>query len=333
MKVKLQKLAELSACHIALIGVFALIIMALLPLFITSRYILRVITLSMLYVVLSLSLNLLIGYLGQMSMGHAAFWGVGAYAGAILSTRFSASIWAELAAAILVSALLGLLLGLPVMKLKGYYLTIVTMGFCEILRLVELNSMSITRGPLGITGIKGFRIFGLSVNSPRGYYYVFLFLVVFTVFILHRFSVSRLGLAVKAIRENELAAQAMGIHVFACKLAVFSLSAAIAGVAGVFYAHYQTMVMPSQFTTGVSMQIVTMTIFGGLGNIAGSILGAFSLTFLPELLRGLDQYRQLFYGILIVLMMLVKPNGLLGSLDFAYIRQRHALKERKEDHA
>lgn len=327
-----KKIIEFSACHILWIAAGAALLMALLPLWITSRYVLRVITLSMLYVVLSMSLNLLIGYLGQMSMGHAAFWGIGAYSGAILSTRFSAPIWAELAVAIVLSAFSGLLLALPVMQLKGYYLTIVTMGFCEILRLIELNSMSLTRGPLGITGIKGFRIFGITVNSPRGYYYVFLILVILTAFVLLRFSHSRLGLAVKAIRENELAAQAMGIHVFACKLAVFSLSAVIAGIAGVFYAHYQTMVMPSQFTTGVSMQIVTMTIFGGLGNIAGSILGAFSLTLLPELLRALNQYRQLFYGILIVVMMLVKPNGLLGSLDLAYIRQRCTAKETEARH-
>ena len=328
MKRLFHKTSEQIFIHIKLVAFILVAITAILPLFVSSRYILRLVTMSLMYVMLSLSLNLLIGYLGNMSMGHAAFWGLGAYTAAILSTRFDTPILLEVLVAILVTGAMGLLLGLPVMKLKGYYLTIVTMGFCEIIRLVELNSASLTRGALGISGIPGFRIFGQVIKNAVSSYYLILVLVILTAYFIHCFDRSRLGMAVRAIKEDELVAQAMGIPVFTCRLIVFAISAIIAGIAGVFYAHYQSMVQPTLFTTSASTQLVTITIFGGLGNIAGSVLGAFVLTLLPEMLRGLDTYRDLIYGIIIVVMMLVKPNGLLGSVNFKYIRQRY--EQRKQ---
>lgn len=329
MKQFLARTSEQLYVHIKLAALVLVALATVLPLFISSRYILRLFTLSLMYVMLSLSLNLLIGYLGNMSMGHAAFWGLGAYAAAILSTRYGTSVLLELLAAVVITGAMGLLLGLPVMKLKGYYLTIVTMGFCEIIRLIELNS-SITRGALGISGIPGFRIFGQVIKGYTSSYYIILVLVLLTAYLIHCFDRSRLGMAVRAIKEDELVAQAMGIHVFTCRLIVFALSAIIAGIAGVFYAHYQSMVQPTLFTTSVSTQLVTITIFGGLGNIAGSVLGAFLLTLLPEMLRGLDTYRNLIYGVIIVVMMLVKPNGLLGSVNFKYIRQRYEQRKEQE---
>lgn len=335
MKQILSRAREQVYLHIRLVALLLVLILAVIPLFVDSRYILRLITLSLMYVMLSLSLNLLIGYLGNMSMGHAAFWGLGAYTAAILSSRYQTSIVVEIVVAAVITGVMGLLLGLPVMKLKGYYLTIVTMGFCEIIRMVELNSDSLTRGALGISGISGFRIFGQVIKGSVSNYYIILGLVILTAWFVHGFDNSRLGMAVRAIKEDELVAQAMGINVFACRLIVFSLSSIIAGIAGVFYAHFQSMVQPTLFTTSASTQLVTITIFGGLGNIAGSVLGAFSLTLLPEVLRGLDLYRNLMYGIIIVTMMLLKPNGLLGSVNFKYIRQRYELRkeESRKDHS
>lgn len=310
----------------------ALICAVALPFVFPDKYTIRIATVSLLYVMITLSLNLMVGYLGQMSFGHAAFYGIGAYTAAILTTTYDVPFLLAFIAAAIISGLFGLLLGLPVLKLKGYYFTIITMVFCEIIRVVELNWMSLTRGPLGIMAIPKPEIFGFIFKTPVRLYFFILVMVILSTIVVHRLMNSRIGYAILAIRDDELAAEAMGIPVFKFKMVVFIISSMMVGLAGAFYAAYTSYIDPSSFAAAQSNNMLVMVIFGGLGNTVGSFIGAISLTLLPELLRGLAQYRQLIYGMLLVLLMMIKPQGLLGDVNFKYIRQRME-KEKEEKEA
>lgn len=318
----MQKFWNFCARYRFVLIAAALTIALVFPLVCKSSYLLRIGITCLMYTMLALSVNLLTGFLGQMSMAQAAFWGIGAYTAAILSTKLNFSSLGTFLAAILVSGVFGLILGLPVLKLRGYYLTVVTLGFCEIIRLVELNWMSLTRGSLGIAGISPLNFFGVVFKSNRSVYFVILALLLFTVFILQSMIHSRIGLAIMSVRDDEVAASSIGINVFFVKVLTFSISGMLAGLAGAFYAHYITFIDPSGFTTGQSMEFVILAIFGGLGSIPGTIVGATILTILPETMRSLMEYRGLIYGIVIVVMMLVKPDGIMGKVNFKYIIQR-----------
>ena len=274
------------------------------------------------YIMLALSLNLITGIMGQMSFGHAAFLGIGAYTAALITTRLSLGSEVSFLAAILVAGLFGLLVGLPVLKLSGTYLTLVTLGFCEIIRMVELNWMDVTRGPLGIPSIPKPSFFGLQIDNLQGMYFLIFVMMLVTLFIVKSIVDSRIGIAIKAIRDDDLAATSMGVNVFKYKVMIFVISSMLAGAAGAFYAQYNSYIDPSSFTTAASLEMLIMVIFGGLGSIVGSVLGATVLTLLPEVLRGLMEYRMLLYGALIVILMLLQPNGLLGNINFKYIEQR-----------
>ena len=304
-----------------LIGVF-LIFSLIAPAILRTPYAYRLVTVALMYVLLAQGLNFIVGYLGQNTFGHSAFWGIGAYTTAILATKLGWSTIPAMAASILITGVLGLLLGVPSMKMKGVYIVIVTVGFCEIIRLVELNWTELTNGPLGIKSIPKPDFFGWEIKSNIAFYYYILVLVVFITYILARLLHSRFGRAVVAIREDELAASAMGIHTFQYKIWTFAISAMVAGAAGTFYAQYIGYIDSNAFTTQVSTEILVMVIFGGLGNMIGPFLGAGILTVLPEIIRGLSDYRMLIYGFLLVVLMLVRPTGVMGKVNFRYIRQR-----------
>ncbi|UWP60815.1 branched-chain amino acid ABC transporter permease [Ruminococcus gauvreauii] len=321
----MNQILNFFAKHMNKLAVLLVAVLAVFPLMTDSSYMLRIVTICMMYVMIALSLNLLTGFLGLMTMGHAAFWGIGAYAAAILSTRAGLGMGTCMIVSAVVAGLFSLLLGLPTLRLKGYYLTVVTLGFCEIVRLVEMNSMNLTRGPLGIAGIPSPNLFGIQFTSNRSIFYVMLVLVVIAAVIVYRIVHSRIGLAVMSIREDDLAASAMGVNVFRYKIMVFIISSMIVGVAGAFYAHYINFIDPSSFTTAASMDMLIMAIFGGLGSIPGTILGASVLTILPETIRAMAQYRNLVYGIIIVVLMMIKPDGILGNVNFKYIKQRLTL--------
>lgn len=298
-----------------------------------SKYFIRIGTVCLMYVMITLSLNLMVGYMGQMSFGHAAFMGIGAYTAAILTTTYDVPFFVAFILAGVVAGLFGLLLGLPVLKLKGYYFTIITMVFCEIVRVVELNWMSLTRGPLGIMAIPKPSFLGFEITTPRQFYFMILVLVALSTLVVSNLMKSRVGYAILAIRDDELAAEAMGIHVFRYKMIVFILSSLLVGLAGAFYATYTSYIDPSSFAAAQSNDMLVMVIFGGLGNTVGSFIGAISLSILPEALRDLAQYRQLIYGVLLVLLMMVKPQGLLGDINFKYIRQRMEHREKSKEAA
>ena len=326
----MNRILETIARNMVKIGVLLVALMIVFPWVFRSAYVLRIMTVCMMYVMIAMSINLLTGFLGLMTLGQAAFWGIGAYTAAILSTRMGLGMGLCIIASAFMAGLLSLLVALPTMRLKGYFLTVVTLGFGEIVRLVEMNWMDLTRGPLGIAAIPSPNFFGIDLSSNRQIYYVMLVLVVLAALIVHSIVHSRVGLAIMAIRDDDLAAASMGVNVTKYKIMVFMISTMIVGVAGAFYAHYINFIDPSSFTSAASTDMLVMAIFGGLGSIPGTILGASILTILPETIRGLAQYRNLVYGLIIVILMMVKPDGILGNVNFKYIKQR-SMQRRGED--
>ncbi|MGI6084482.1 MAG: branched-chain amino acid ABC transporter permease [Acetivibrionales bacterium] len=289
------------------------------PAFIKNQYILRMGILTILYGGLALSLNLVSGFLGQVSLGHAAFLGIGAYTSALLSLHFKLPFLVTASAAVLMSAIFGVLLGLPALKLSGSYLAIVSMGFCEIIRLVELNWGSLTRGPMGLTNIRRPVILGMEIRSGAGFYYLCIILVAIICFISTTLLRSYAGRAIKSIREDPVAASFMGINIFAWKVFVFSLSAGMVGLLGAFYAHYVRFIDPSVFNFDQSTSILCMVIVGGSGSIVGSFLGSLLLSVVPELLRNLSGARMLVYGLVMAAMVVFRPQGILGQKTLAQL--------------
>ena len=276
-------------------------------------------------VILATSLNVVCGYLGQLPLGHAGFMAVGAYAGAIfmkstpaatlLRSGNHAAVIPYIIIAVLVSALVagifGLLIGIPALRLKGDYLAIITLGFGEIIRVVLTNIDSVlgfkfTYGASGLARIPKFT----SLNV------IFVFTVI-CLFLIHVFMKSRHGRAVLSIRDNEIAAESVGINTTFYKTAAFVFSAMLAGVAGCLYAGYIGSLYPSTFKFMKSIEILVMVVLGGMGSMLGSVISAVVLTALPELLRSFSDYRMVVYSLALVLMMLFRPKGLMGTYDFS----------------
>jgi branched-chain amino acid transport system permease protein len=298
------------------------------PYMVRSEYHQHLLIVSGIYVLLALGLNLIIGYTGQVSLGHAAFYGLGAYTAAILSVRFGSPFWLNLFAAPVVAGIFGILLGLPTIRLAGHYLGIASLTFGIIIEQIFLNWISLTRGPMGITGISPPRISFLNFQFTRKSHYYYLILVItLVVFFLFRRLVSyRTGRAFAAIRENEISAKAMGIHTTYYKVLAFTIAAMIAGVAGCFFAHYLLFVSPDSFAFLESINILALTIIGGTGNILGSFVGGLFLTILPEYLRALNEAREVIYGAMLLLIIMFMPKGLSGFI-FG-LRRRYMSRKR-----
>lgn len=290
-----------------------LLVTVLMPLVITDDYVLRILIMSGIFVMLTLSLNLVTGFTGQFCLGWAAFYGIGAYTSALLTMKAGLSFWLAMPLGGLMAALFGLLLGLPTMRLKEIYLAITTLGFGEIIRLIMLNWTDLTRGSMGLPGIPAPSILSYEISSNQAYYYFILALVLITVAAMRRLIDSRTGRALIAIREDELAAKSMGIDVTAYKMLAFAVGAFFAGLAGSFYAHYTSFIDPHTFSFTESIAILAMAVLGGLGSINGSILGAVILTVVPELLRGIAEYRLIVFGLIMMAVMLLRPQGIFGK--------------------
>lgn len=297
---------------------FALVLgLLLVPEFVRSSYVLQVMTFVGLYVMLALSLNLLNGYLGLLSIGHAAFYGVGAYASAKLVMEAHFPFLGAMLGAGAVSGLFGYLIAKPTLRLSGIYMTLATLGFNMVLFLVLQNWMSFTNGPLGIMNIPAPMILGWAVESRVDYYYLMLLLVVLTLLSMHRLINSRFGRALVAIRENELAAEAVGVHTTRYKVQAFVLSTFYAGVAGSFYAHFVKFISPDSFYINESFVLLAMLALGGQGNLIGPVVGAAGLIIIPEVFRFLQEYRMFVYGGILVVMMLFRRQGILGGRDYS----------------
>lgn len=265
-------------------------------------------------VILAVSLNLIVGFLGELSLGHAGFMSVGAYAGCLFTVYMDLPTAVEFPIALilggLTAAIFGLIIGIPALRLKGDYLAIVTLGFGEIIRSV-LNSLDIVGGSGGLKGI-----------SKSSNYIVAYALAVITILVVANLINSKHGRAIKAIRDNVIAAESVGVNIVFYKILAFALSAFFAGIAGVLYGHNLAILKPSTFDFNKSIEILVMVVLGGMGNIKGSIIAAIILTILPEVLRFLADYRMLLYAIALIVMMLFSSNPTLIAFRQSFFSKR-----------
>lgn len=323
--VKTLSMQKIPARYLAVVMVA---IGLLLPWVFNNPYLLHLLVLAEIYIVLALGLNIVVGFAGLLDLGYVAFYGIGAYTAALLSTQFHLSFWLILPAAAILAAIFGVLLGAPTLRLRGDYLAIVTLGFGEIVRIILNNWDSLTNGPKGISGIPAPSVAGFSLNQNLYFYYLLLVLIFLVVLVVSRLENSRIGRAWTALREDEVAANAMGINTTRMKLLAFAMGASFAGLVGAFFAVVQGFVSPESFTFFESVIILCMVVLGGMGSIPGVILGALILVLLPELPRmigslagiesqglisSIEQFRYLLFGLLMVAIILWRPQGLIAS--------------------
>ncbi len=292
---------------------FILLFLIILPVFLNDYY-RDIMTLTCIYIVLALGLNIIVGQTGLLNLGYVAFYAIGAYTYAILSTKYGLSFWPGLGAGAAMAAVFAVVLGSPTLRLRGDYFAIVTLGLGEITRIILNNWDSMTGGPNGISQVGRPVLAGYVLHTTFDFYYLILLMTVGTVFAMKRIMSSRIGRAWIAIREDEIAAEAMGINTFRLKLLAFVLGSAWAGLTGVFFAAKMAFVSPESFTFFESVMILCMVVLGGMGSIPGIILGALLLITLPEVFRDFQDYRMLAFGAALVLMMVFRPQGLLGSM-------------------
>ncbi len=302
-----------NAPYIAVLAVLVLV-----PAFITNLYYIQILIFIGIYIVLTLSLNLLNGYVGLLSIGHAAFYGIGAYASAKLMMEVGLPFVLAMLGAGVIAGFFGYLIAKPTLRLSGIYMTLSTLGFNIILFLILQNWMGFTNGPMGIMDIPAPVIFGYEVSTRVDYYYLILILVLLTLGSMYRLIHCRFGRALIAIRENELAAEAMGVNTNRYKIQAFVLAAFYAGIAGSFYAHFVKFISPDSFYIYESFILLAMLAFGGPGNLIGPIVGAAILLVIPEVFRFLQEYRMFVYGGVLIVMMLVRRQGLLGGKEYSF---------------
>ena len=289
--------------------------------FLFSSYQTNIMTTALMYVMLGLGLNIVVGLAGLLDLGYVAFYAVGAYSYALLNYHFGLGFWAILPVGALLGVLFGILLGFPVLRLRGDYLAIVTLGFGEIIRIILENWNEFSFGPSGIANIPRPGLFGIqmSLNEATIYlYFLMIVLCLFTIFVVNLLQDSRIGRAWIALREDEVACQAMGIDKTKTKLTAFALGAMWAGMVGVIFAAKTTFINPASFTFLESAMILSIVVLGGMGSIIGVILGAFILILTPEYLRAFSNYRMLLFGMTMVLMMVFRPQGIVTNVRRIY---------------
>ena len=287
------------------------------------EYLIHILIITGIYIILTLSLNLIVGYTGLAALGHIAFACVGAYTSSLLALNLGVSPWIGLLIGAILASILGAIVSFPSLRLKGDYLAIATFGLGVIVYSIAKNWVSLTRGPMGLPGIPSFKLFGYEINNVWAYLVLVLIFVVITYVVIRNITKSPFGRILTAVREDEIAAEAMGKNVNKYKLIVFVVGAFFAGIAGSLYAHYITFIDPSSFTVMESIAVLLMVVFGGMGSLKGSFIGASILVIFPELLRFLGMpsgvaapLRQMIYGLLLIILMIWRPQGLMGRFKF-----------------
>ena len=297
------------------VGGFGLVL-ALMPLAVTNRYYLNVMIFIGIHTLLVVGLNLLMGYAGQISLGHAAFFGLGAYTSGILTATYKVSPWPAMVVAVVVTVAIALLVGVPALKLTGYYLAMATLGFGIIVYICFKELVWLTGGPSGLVGIPTLSIGSMVLDEPGAYYYLVWGITLGAIAVSLNIVDSRVGRALRAIHDSESAARASGIYTARLKIWVFVISAIYASVAGSLYAHFITFISPSSFDFMFSIKLVTMVVVGGMASIWGAVFGAATLTMLPEVLAVFHDYDIVIFGLILMLVMIFMPQGLTrGALD------------------
>ena len=300
---------------------FVILVIAIVFPQVFSTYQTNVMTTALMYVVLGLGLNIVVGMAGLLDLGFVAFYAVGAYSYALLNYHFGLGFWVVLPIGGALAAIFGIVLGFPVLRLRGDYLAIVTLGFGEIIRLILENWGEFSKGPSGVSNISRPGFFGMDLSletSIMYMYYIMVVGVIVTIFIVNRLQDSRLGRAWIALREDDILPAAAPLITVATKLAAFSLGAFWAGLIGVVFAAKTTFINPASFTFLESAIILSIVVLGGMGSIIGVIIGAFILILMPEYLRALSEYRMLAFGGVMVAMMVFRPQGMIANIRRTY---------------
>lgn len=308
-----EKVVELGLVG-KIVGLLAMLLLILVPPLGASDYVVYVIILTMLTVMLTASYDLLLGYTGYLSFCQGAFYGLGAYASALLTVDLGLSFWAAIPLSLIFVFIIAVIVGYPALKLREAYFAVTTFFFAHFVYLIFLNSTKITGGALGYLGVKPPQLFGINFASIEVYYYFIFVIMLAVVFFLYRLIKSDLGRIFISIREDQDLAESLGINVDFYKVLSFSISATLAGLAGGLFAHYFGMLHPSTFTWMKSEMIVIMTLVGGAGTLFGPIIGAAIVTFILELMRFAPELRYLIWAIALILILVVNPNGIMGII-------------------
>lgn len=323
---KTKKKTIASMITLAITIAAYLIIWALISAGMIKTYTIEILNLICINVIAAVSLNMVTGMLGQLVLGHAGFMLVGGYAAAIFTKTVGWNLYASMPIALLIAgifaAVLGLVIGIPALRLRGDYLAIITLGFGEIIRVIA-NNLSITNGAKGYYGFPTF-----SRQQPAGLFSFVFLIAAFVIYFSYTFGTSRHGRAVIGIREDEIAAESSGINTTYYKLLTFTISAFFAGVAGALSAFHVGVIDPARFDFNRSVEVLMMVVLGGMGSITGSVLSATVLTILPEMLRKFADYRMLVYSLVLICVMLFRPQGLLGRAEIQIIAPFEKLRER-----
>lgn len=287
------------------------------------EYLIHILIITGIYIILTLSLNLIVGFTGLAALGHIAFAAIGAYTSSLLALHFGLSPLLGLLIGAILASLIGIIIGFPSLRLKEDYLALATFGLGIIVYSIAKNWVSLTRGPMGLPGIPSVSLFGYEFSSGWSYLILVSVFVFITYLVIRNITHSPFGRVLQGIREDEIAILAMGKNVNRYKLIVFIVGAFFAGIAGSLYAHYITFIDPSSFTPMESIAVLLMVVFGGMASLKGSFIGASILVILPEFLRFLGMpssvaapLRQMIYGLLLAILMILRPQGLLGRFRF-----------------
>ena len=289
--------------------------MLLTPFFFKDSYYLNVLVFIGINTLLAVALNLLLGYAGQISLGHAAFFGLGAYISGILTTRFAIDPWVAMTLAAVCAGGLAFIIGFPILKLKGHYLAMATLGFGIIIYIIFNETIAWTGGPSGLSGIPNIHLGSFIFDNDWNNYYLIWIFTLIVMLLSINLSQSRIGRALRAIHDSEVAARVMGVNAQLLKVQIFTVSAFLSAMAGSLYAHTMTFISPVAFGFNFSVELVTMVIIGGLGSIYGSFLGAAILTMLPEFLRVFRDFDIAIYGLMLILITMFMPGGLIGGME------------------
>ncbi len=291
---------------------FLALFACILPWVLPNRYFLNIAVIMGIYALITLGLNLLIGYAGQISLGHAAFFGIGSYTAAILTVQFGWNPWLALVAAIAITILGAWIIGKPTLKLKGHYLAMATLGFGFIVQILMSELTTLTGGPQGISGIPKLALGGFRFSGDFQLYFLVWGFVVAVQWMMIHIIYGKIGRAFLAIHTNEAAAESLGINTARLKLTVLMISAGLAGLAGVFYAFAINYINPEPFGFNFSILLVTMVVVGGTGSLWGPVLGTVILTLIPEVLRVFKDFDILIYGLILMLIIIFMPDGMIS---------------------
>jgi branched-chain amino acid transport system permease protein len=311
MDMRISKLLVVIALGIFLLGI---------PYFGLSAYVMHLIIFSGVYIIFALSYDIVVGYLGMLSLGHPAFYGVGGYTSVLLVMKLDVPYIVALPIAGIMALLVALVVGFPALRLSYHSFAIVTLAFTLIMRAVWMNWVSLTNGPMGIPGVPRPTIDvpflgAIHIETSTGYYYLILILVIITCLFVYLMIHSRVGRALLSIRENEILAETLGVNAFKYRMIAFAIGAFFAGLAGSFTAHYITFIGPEFTDFYYITMLLIMVILGGSGTIHGVIIGAVAFTFIPEYLRITPEFRDVIYGVILLLTIIFMPGGIGGKIN------------------